>query len=187
MFQNVNGNAEGVQSLTDGAGGAWAESPQHNFLSAMSVILFPPSRSRPAGGAPFRLLRPTLALTPDDVELLTQQDFFEVIHADPANGTAVIHEDDEMRLVQYLEFHGLRLPSAVDANQLRELCNTLRWTFGQAVRLAVHGGIDLVREFPGLNAEKIAYVHAVASQDHALVRDKARLVFKDRASTIFLY
>lgn len=153
----------------------------------MSVILFPPSRARPGGGVPFRVMRPTLALTPDDVESLTQQDFFEVIHVHAQNGTAVIHEDDEMRLVQYLEFHGLRLPSAVDANQLRELCNALRWTYGQAVRMAVHGGTDLVREFPGLNADRIAYVHAVASQNHALVRDKARLVFKDRADAIFLY
>lgn len=153
----------------------------------MSVILFPPSRSRPAGGAPFRVLRPTLVLTADDVESLTQQDFFDVIQADAENGTAVIHEDDEMRLVQYLEFHGLRLPSAVDANQLREMCNTLRWTYGQAVRLAVHGGIDLVREFPGLNADRIAYVHAVASQNHGAVREHARLVFKDRADQLFLY
>ena len=153
----------------------------------MSVILFPPSRARPGGGAPFRVLRPTLALTPDDVEALTQQDFFEVIQADAANGTALIHEDDEMRLVQYLEFHGMRLPSAVDANQLRELCNTLRWTYGQAIRMAVHGGTDLVREFPGLNADRIAYVHALASQNHGLVRDLARQVFKDRADLIFLY
>lgn len=152
----------------------------------MSVILFPPSRSRP-GGAPFRVLRPTLALTPDDVESLTQQDFFDVIQAHAENGTAVIHEDDEMRLVQYLEFHGLRLPSAVDATQLREMCNTLRWTYGQAVRMAVHGGIDLVREFPGLNVDKIAYVQAVAAQQHGTVRDLARLVLKDNASQLFLY
>lgn len=132
-------------------------------------------------------MRPTLSLTADDVEALTQQDFFEVIHADAQNGTAVIHEDDEMRLVQYLELHGLRLPSAVDANQLRELCNTLRWTYGQAVRMAAHGGVDLVREFPGLNADRIAYVHAVASQNHAQVREAARQVFKDRDSAIFLY
>lgn len=184
MFQNVNGNAEGVQSLTDGAGGAWAESPQHNFLSAMSVILFPPSR---AGGASSRSQQFSFIRDAEAVDALTQQDFFRVIQADAESGTALIHEDDEMRLVQYLEFHGLRLPSAVDATQLRELCNTLRWTYGAAVRMAVRGHADLAREFPGLNAVRIAYAQAVAGQDHREVRDQARLVFKDRASAIFLY
>ena len=130
---------------------------------------------------------PYPTLDAEAVDALTYQDFFRVIQADAESGAAVISMEDEMRLVQYLEFHGLRLPNAVKADQLRELCNTLRWTFGHAVRLAVRNTSNLAKEVPGLNAERIAYARAVAGQDNREVRELARQVFKDRASQVFFY
>jgi len=114
------------------------------------------------------------------------QDFCECIQADAENGTVVVQDDDEARLVQYLGLFGLRLPSAVKATQVLELCNDLRWTFGQAVLLAAQGRSDIKSECPGLNAEKMAYASAVASQDHSKTRELARQILKDRVSAIFL-
>ncbi|OSZ71446.1 hypothetical protein [Hydrogenophaga sp. IBVHS1] len=160
----------------------------------MSVIPFPssPSRSRSADAASsqssFRPNPPAYAtLDAEAVDELTYQDFFLAIRVDTEGGPAVISPDDEFKLVQYLEFHGLRLPSAVAAEQLRELCNTLRWTYGHAVRLAVRDSSDLARKCAGLSADKIAYVCAVASQQPSLARELARGVFKDRASQVFFY
>lgn len=128
------------------------------------------------------------ALDAEEVDALTHQDFFLAIRVETEGGAAVIAPDDEFRLVQYLEFHGLRLPSAVDAEQLRELCNTLRWTFGHAVRLAMrNNGDDLAQKCPGLSAEKLAYARAVADQKPSVVRELARQVFKDRANLVFFY
>ena len=152
----------------------------------MSVIPFP---SRPSASPSSQRPRswPYLTLDAEAVDALTQQDFFQIVKTDAESGAALIAPEDESRLVQYLEFHGLRLPSAVNAEQLRELCNTLRWTYGHAVRLAVRHSSDLARECPGLSAEKIAYARAVAEQDHREVRERARQVFKERASLVFLY
>jgi len=160
----------------------------------MSVIPFPSSpRSRVADSASssssrINALQFTTALDAEAVDELTHQDFFLSIRVETEGGAAVIAPDDEFKLVQYLEFHGLRLPSAVDAEQLRELCNTLRWTYGHAVRLAVrNGGDDLAHKCPGLSAEKLAYARAVADQKPSLTRELARQVFKDRASQVFFY
>ncbi|MGE0097545.1 MAG: hypothetical protein AB7S86_04280 [Hydrogenophaga sp.] len=144
----------------------------------MAVIPFPLSSTR---------LRPCAALDPEAVDALTHQDFFQVIQTDAESGAAVISQEDEARLVQYLEFHGLRLPSAVKADQLRELCNTLRWTYGPAVRLAARNGSALAKECPGLSADKIAYACTVAGQQHGLTREMARQVLKGRASLVFFY
>ena len=158
----------------------------------MSVIPFPSSpRSRSADSASssrINALQFTNALDAEAVDELTHQDFFLSIRVETEGGAAVISPDDEFKLVQYLEFHGLRLPSAVDAEQLRELCNTLRWTYGHAVRLAVRNeGDDLAQKCPGLSAEKLAYARAVADQKPSLTRELARQVFKDRASQVFFY
>lgn len=156
----------------------------------MSVIPFP-SPPRPLSpDSAFPRINSQLFTTLDAeaVDELTHQDFFLSIRVETEGGAAVIAPEDEFRLVQYLEFHGLRLPSAVDAEQLRELCNTLRWTFGHAVRLAMrNSGEDLVQKCPGLSAEKLAYARAVAAQKPSLVRELARQVFKDRASLVFFY
>jgi len=151
----------------------------------MSVIPFPSRLSSSPASRPRALPRPTLDA--EAVDVLTQQDFFQIVETDAESGAALMAPEDELRLVQYLEFHGLRLPSAVDAEQLRELCNTLRWTYGHAVRLAVRNTEDLAKECPGLSAEKIAYARAVAEQDNREVRELARQVFKDRASLVFFY
>lgn len=174
------------------AGRASAEFRQNNLPAAMSVIPFPSSpRSRLADGVPSAVSRPQTplpaTLDAEAVDALTHQDFFQAIGVHPQSGAADIAPDDEFQLVQYLEFHGLRLPSAVNADQLRELCNTLRWTYGHAVRLAVRNNGDLAKECPGLSADKIAYARAVATQDNAQVRELARQVFKDRASQVFFY
>ncbi|WP_439520619.1 hypothetical protein [Hydrogenophaga sp.] len=158
----------------------------------MSVIPFPSSpRSRSADSASsssrIHAQQFTPALDAEAVDELTHQDFFLSIRVETEGGAAVIAPDDEFKLVQYLEFHGLRLPSAVDAEQLRELCNTLRWTYGHAVRLAVRDSSDLARKCPGLSADKIAYACAVASQQPSQARELARQVFKDRASLVFFY
>ena len=160
----------------------------------MSVIPFPSSpRSRPADSASSNSSRInaqqfTTALDAEAVDELTHQDFFLSIRVETEGGAAVIAPEDEFRLVQYLEFHGLRLPSAVDAEQLRELCNTLRWTFGHAVRLAMrNSGEELAQKCPGLSADKIAYACAVASQQPSQARELARQVFKDKASLVFFY
>jgi len=158
----------------------------------MSVIPFPSSpRSRPADSASsssrINAQQFTNALDAEAVDELTHQDFFLAIRVETEGGAAVISPDDEFKLVQYLEFHGLRLPSAVDAEQLRELCNTLRWTYGHAVRLAVRDSSDLARQCPGLSADKIAYACAVASQQPSQARELARQVFKDRANLVFFY
>lgn len=165
----------------------------------MAVIPFPSSPRQPSADhvspppSPFasrhgaqQQIAP--ALDAEAVDELTHQDFFLVIRVEADGGAAVIAPDDEFRLVQYLEFHGLRLPSAVDAEQLRELCNTLRWTYGHAVRLAVrNGGDELAQKCPGLSAEKLAYARAIADQKPSLARELARQVFKDRASLVFFY
>ena len=175
------------------AGWASAEFRQNNLHAAMSVIPFPSSpRSRLADGVPSSLSRPhtplPATLDAEAVDALTHQDFFQAISVHPQSGAADIAPDDEFQLVQYLEFHGLRLPSAVNADQLRELCNTLRWTYGHAVRLAVrNGGDELAQKCPGLSAEKLAYARAIADQKPSLARELARQVFKDRASLVFFY
>lgn len=162
----------------------------------MSVIPFPSSPRQPSSDGvssafAARHIPQQVAPTLDAeaVDELTHQDFFLSIRVETDGGAAVISPDDEFRLVQYLEFHGLRLPSAVDAEQLRELCNTLRWTYGHAVRLAVRdsGEGDLARKCPGLSAEKLAYARAVADQKPSLARELARQVFKDKASQVFFY
>lgn len=126
-------------------------------------------------------------LSADEVDALTTLDFFTRIQVDAENGTAVMPHDEEARLVRYLEFHGLRLPRPVKADQVLELCNDLRWSFGPAVRRAAQGEPDIASAFPGLNSEKIDYVRAVASQEQLRARDMARQVFKDQASRLFLY
>lgn len=158
----------------------------------MAVIPFPITNPRhvAAGGPRHGVdqIQSSLSrLSADEVDALTTLDFFERIHVDAENGTAVMQQDDEAKLVQYLEFHGLRLPRAVKAAQVLELCNDLRWSFGQAVRRAAQGELDIASEFPGLNTEKIEYVRAVASQEQIKVRDMAHHVFKDRANLLFLY
>lgn len=153
----------------------------------MAVIPFPQAKPRHVGfHAPSAKVSFPRRLSAVELETLMAQDFSGCIQADPENGTVVIQQEDETRLVQYLELFGLRLPSAVKATQVLELCNDLRWTFGQAVLLAAQGGSDIKTECPGLNAEKMAYASAVASQEHGRTRELARQIFKDRASAIFL-
>jgi hypothetical protein len=158
----------------------------------MAVIPFPIANPRRlAAGTPHHGAAPMQSpfgrLSVDEVEALTTLDFFTRIQVDAENGTAVMPHDEEARLVRYLEFHGLRLPRPVKANQVLELCNDLRWSFGPAVRRAAQGEFDIANEFPGLNAKKIEYVRAVAGQEQVKARDMARQVFKDPASRLFLY
>lgn len=136
---------------------------------------------------PPRRLSSPVHLSVDDVHALTNEDFFHCIRTDADNGTAIVDDDAAPRLVQYLELHGMRLPSAVNAAQLKELCNDLRWTYGRAIRLAAQGRTDIAHECPGLSTAKIAYAVAVASQERGRARDLARQVFTDRASLVFLF
>lgn len=152
----------------------------------MSVIPFPLTHSRhsapsePLPGLPVRL-------RPDEVEALTQLDFYACARTDPEDGTLLIEPEDEVQLVRYLEFHGLRLPRAVEAKQVLELCNDLRWSYSEAVRCAARGEQDVAAHFPGLNAEKLDYVRAIASQERGEARDIARKLFGSRAGEVFLY
>ncbi len=123
----------------------------------------------------------------DDLDALTATDFFHRIQADADNGTAVMQANDEALLAQYLAFHGMRLPRAVKAAQVLDVCNDLRWSFGEAVRCAARGERDVATAFPLLNAERLAYVRAMGRQDTAAVRDMARVVFKAPAVEMFLY
>jgi hypothetical protein len=156
----------------------------------MAVIPFPSVNPRHLTTNGLRAPRrpsPPVHLSVDDVHALTNEDFFHCIQTDADNGTAIVDDDAAPRLVQYLDLHGLRLPSAVNAAQLKELCNDLRWTYGRAVRLAAQGRTDIAHECPGLTTAKIAYALAVASQERSRSRDLARQVFTDRASLVFLY
>lgn len=153
----------------------------------MAVIPFPQAKPRHVGlQAPSAKVSLPRRLSAVELQALMAQDFSACIQADAENGTVVAREEDEARLVQYLELFGLRLPRAVKATQVLELCNDLRWTFGQAVLLAAQGGSDIRTECPGLNADKRAYASAVASQEHSRTRELARQIFKDPASVIFL-
>jgi hypothetical protein len=153
----------------------------------MAVIPFPQAKSRHVGfHAPSAKASLPGRLSAVELAALMAQDFSACIQADAENGTVVIQAEDATRLSQYLELFGLRLPTAVKATQVLELCNDLRWTFGQAVLLAAQGGSDIQSECPGLNADKRAYARAVASQEHSKTRELARQMFKDRASAIFL-
>lgn len=149
----------------------------------MSVIPFPFTHARrsaatdPLGGR----------LGIGEVDALTQLDFYACTGIHAEHGTLLIEPDDEARLVQYLEFHGLRLPRAVEAKPVLELCNDLRWSYGEAVRCAARGEADIAARFPGLNAEKLDYVRAVASQERGMARDIARSLFGQRAGDVFLY
>ena len=156
----------------------------------MAVIPFP--SVKPAAAAPSgRVARPAkeaaARLSIDELDALTTTDFFNRIQADAENGTAVMQADDESLLAKYLSFHGMRLPRAVKAAQVLEVCNDLRWSFGEAVRCAAHGERDVAVAFPLLNAERLAYVRAMGQQDTSAVRDLARMVFKAPAVEMFLY
>ncbi len=149
----------------------------------MSVILFPLSQARrSATSAP---LAGRLGI--DEVDALTQLDFYVCTGVHAEHATLLIEPDDEARLLQYLEFHGLRLPRAVNAKQVLELCNDLRWSYGEAVRWAARGDADIAVQFPGLNAEKLDYVRAVAGQERRAARDIARKLFGSRVGEVFLY
>ncbi|MGE0349061.1 hypothetical protein [Hydrogenophaga sp.] len=137
------------------------------------------------GARPYRDHHDRLSI--EEIEALTTRDFFDCILVDAENGTAVMQRDDESQLVQYLTFHGLRLPRAVKAAQVLDLCNDLRWSFGEAVRCAVRGERDIGVAFPLLNAEKLAYVRAMGRQEPDAVRDMARVVFKAPAYGVFLF
>jgi len=126
-------------------------------------------------------------LSVDEIDALTTRDFVGCIQVDAENGTAVMHRDDEDRLVQYLAFHGMRLPRAVKAAHVLEVCNDLRWSFGDAVRCAARGERDMGAEFPLLNAQKLAYVRAMGHQEPDTVRDMARVVFKSPVYELFLF
>lgn len=152
----------------------------------MPVIPFPLSHPRP--NAPTELSPDTpVRLRPDEVEALTQLDFYDRARSHEDNGTLLIEPEDEAQLVRYLEFHGLRLPRAVEAKQVLELCNDLRWSYGEAVRFAARGETDLAAHFPRLNAEKLDYVRAVAGQERGAARDCARKLFVSRGGEVFLY
>jgi hypothetical protein len=125
-------------------------------------------------------------LSPDEVEALTQLDFYVCSGVHAENGTLVINAEDEDRLARYLAFHGLRLPRAVDARQVLELCNDLRWSYGEAVRCAARGETDLAARFPGLSAEKLSFVRAIADQQTEAARDMARKLFGGRGGEVFL-
>lgn len=155
-------------------------------IQPMSVIPFPlthPRHSVPA--EPARDL--PVRLRPDEVEALTQLDFYARARTHADNGTLDIDPEDEAQLIRYLEFHGLRLPRAVEAKQVLELCNDLRWSYGEAVRCAARGEADIAVRFPGLNAEKLQYVRAIASQERGEARDIARKLFTSRGGEVFLY
>lgn len=152
----------------------------------MSVIPFPLSNPR-HGAPPEPPPNLPVRLRPDEVEALTQLDFYDRAGTHEDNGTLLIEPEDEVQLVRYLEFHGLRLPRAVDARQVLELCNDLRWSYGEAVRFAARGEADIAAHFPGLNADKQDYVRAIASQETAAVRDLARKLFASRGGEVFLY
>ena len=156
----------------------------------MAVIPFP--SVKPAVVTPFgRGARPAqeaaIRLSIDELETLTTTDFFNRIQADAENGTAVMQADDESLLAKYLAFHGMRLPRAVNAAHVLEVCNDLRWSFGEAVRCVARGERDVALAFPLLNAERLAYVRAMGRQETATVRDMARVVFKAPAVEMFLY
>lgn len=152
----------------------------------MPVIPFPLSHTRPSAPAE-RAPEPPGRLRPDEVDALTQLDFYDRARSHEDNGTLLIEPEDEAHLVRYLEFHGLRLPRAVAARQVLELCNDLRWSYGEAVRCAARGEADIAVHFPGLNAEKLDYVRAVASQERGMARDLARKLFAGRGGEVFLY
>lgn len=152
----------------------------------MSVIPFPlthPRHSVPAEPAP----EPPVRLRPDEVETLTQLDFYARARTHADNGTLDIDPEDEAQLARYLAFHGLRLPRAVEANKVLELCNDLRWSYGEAIRCAARGEADIAAQFPGLNAERLQYVRVVASQERSEARDIARRLFASPGGEVFLY
>lgn len=152
----------------------------------MPVIPFP--LSNPRHSAPTELPPdPPVRLRPDEVEALTQLDFYHRARSHEDNGTLLIEAEDEAQLARYLEFHGLRLPRAVAAKQVLELCNDLRWSYGEAVRCAARGDTDIATHFPGLSAEKLDYVRAIASQERHRARDLARKLFASRGGEVFLY
>lgn len=151
----------------------------------MPVIPFPLTHTRHSAAAIPDPLAGRLAI--DELDALTQVDFYACTGVHAENGTLLIDPDDEARLVQYLEFHGLRLPRAVEAKQVLELCNDLRWSYGEAVRCAARGEADIAARFPRLNAEKLDYVRAVAGQERRAARDFARKLFASRGGEVFLY
>lgn len=151
----------------------------------MPVIPFPLTHSRHSTAPTADPVVARLAI--DELEALTQIDFYACTGIHAENGTLRIEPDDEARLVQYLEFHGLRLPRAVDARQVLELCNDLRWSYGEAVRCAARGDADIAVRFPRLNAGKLDYVRAVAGQEREAARDCARKLFVSRGGEVFLY
>ncbi|MDO9436372.1 hypothetical protein [Hydrogenophaga sp.] len=157
----------------------------------MAVIPFPSvkqaaeAKALRSGARPHQAVHTHLGI--EDLEALTTRDFFSRIQADAENGTAVMRAEDESLLAQYLAFHGMRLPRAVKAAQVLDVCNDLRWSFGEAVRCAARGERDVAVAFPLLNAERLAYVRAMGRQDTAAVRDLARVVFKAPAVDMFLY
>ncbi len=152
----------------------------------MSVIPFP--LSNPRHSAPTELPPPPpVRLQPEEVAALTQLDFYHRARAHEDNGTLLIEPEDEAQLVRYLEFHGLRLPRAVAAKQVLELCNDLRWSYGEAVRCAARGDADLAARFPGFSAERLDYVRAIAQQERGMARDLARQLFAGRGGELFLY
>lgn len=158
----------------------------------MAVIPFPSANARllyrsGASASWRRSLATVRRLDIDELDALTHADFFPDVGVDAENGTLVMGEEERARLAQYLEFHGLRLPQAVSASLVLELCNNLRWSFGPAVRVAARGDEDIATRFPGLNADKLDYVRAVASQQRETARDVARQVFRGRNDFIFLY
>lgn len=138
-------------------------------------------------GSPGVLSRTLGRMGLEELEALTTFDFSICIQTDADNGTAIFNEWDEAKLVQYLKLHGLRLPSAVHAVQLLELCNDLRWAYGRVVRLAARGGDDLAVMCPGLSREKMEYVWAVGSQNLGAAREMARKVIRGRGKSIFLH
>lgn len=151
----------------------------------MPVIPFPLTHFRHSAAATPDPLAGRLAI--DELDALTLIDFYACTGVHAENGTLLIEPDDEARLVQYLEFHGLRLPRAVEAKPVLELCNDLRWSYGEAVRCAARGEAGIAMRFPGLNAEKLDYVRAVADQDRGTARDRARALFGQRVGEVFLY
>jgi hypothetical protein len=116
---------------------------------------------------------------------LTQLEFPE--YSVFEDGGADFSEGDWTAVVDMLFLYGLRLPGDVEAAALIDLWKTLRFDYGQGVRLATDGREAEVPSLcPQLSPDERAYVCAVGRQDRELAQVLARRLFSGRQLSLFL-
>jgi len=119
-------------------------------------------------------------LSKADVQRMTTFDATTMVFADPDDGTLAVEDAvAHQNLIAVLDFHGLQLPPEALAEDVLQMCVELRWTYGQAIRLAAAHRLDIGQVCPHLNPTQVLYSRMAGEQDRRMARLLARQVFND--------